>query len=185
MGVISLLLFAFTSGVATIFRAADAAVLPALVASDDLAHANGRLQAGQTITGSSIGPGMGGVIFTVAHAFPVAVQAVAFTVSAACLRRIPRRTTTRTHRGDTMRHEIGQGLHHLWTDRTLRALAAATTLQGAGTWMLMADLVLYALETLSAPAAGYCCSSPPTPSAAWPVTLSAPPCRHTSACACA
>lgn len=156
VGVISLLLFAFTSAVATVvFRAAGAAVLPSLVASDDLALANGRLQAGQTITGSFIGPGLGGVVFAVAHAFPVAVQAVAFAVSAACLRRIPRRTTTRTRSGHTLRQEIGQGLHHLWTDRTLRALAAGTTLQGAGTWMLMAVLVLYALETLAAPAAAY------------------------------
>ena len=156
VGIVSLLLFAFTSAVATVlFRAADTAVLPSLVASEHLGHANGRLQAGQTITGSFIGPGLGGVIFTVAHAFPVAVQAVAFTVSAACLRRIPRRALTRTPSGHTLRQEIGQGLRHLWTDRTLRALAAATTLQGAGTWMLMAVLVLYALETLGAPAAGY------------------------------
>lgn len=156
VGVVSLLLFAFTSAVATVlFRAADAAVLPTLVASDDLAHANSRLQAGQTITASFLGPGLGGLIFTLAHAFPVAVQAVAFTVSAACLWRIPRRTAPRTRSGKTLRHDIGQGLHHLWTDRTLRALAAATTLQGAGTWMLMAVLVLYTLETLQAPAAGY------------------------------
>ena len=96
-----------------------------------------------------------GLIFSVAPALPVVVQAVTFTVSSACLRQIPRRASTRTRSGKNLRHEISRGLHHLWTDRTLRALAAATTLQGAGTWMLMAVLVLYALETFRAPAAGY------------------------------
>lgn len=154
--VTSLLVFAFTTSVATVmFRAADAAVLPSLVARDDLAQANGRLQAGQTVTASFIGPGLGGLIFTLAHSFPVAVQTAAFVISAACLRRLPRRATTTTPSGLTLRKEIGQGLYHLWRDRTLRTLATATTLQGAGTWMLMAVFVLYALETLGAPAAGY------------------------------
>jgi MFS family permease len=50
---------------------------------------------------------------------------------------------------------VGQRLRHLWAYKTLRSLASATTLQGAGTWMMMAVLVLYSLETLQAPAAAY------------------------------
>lgn len=155
-GVTSLLLFAFATSVATVmFRAADAALLPSLVAGDDLIRANGRLQAGQTITANFLGPGLGGFIFALAHWFPATVQAGAFAISAVCLRRLPHPSQPRPHSGSTLRAEVARGLQHLWTDRTLRALAAATTLQGAGTWMLMAVLVLYTLETLGAPAAGY------------------------------
>ena len=137
------------------FRAADAALLPSLVRSTELARANGRLKAGETITGSFVGPGLGAAIFGFAPWAPAIIQAVAFALSALCLQRLPRRHEPRPGTGLTLRAEVSEGLRHLWADRTLRALAAATALQGAGTWMLMAVLVLYSLETLHAPPVAY------------------------------
>lgn len=152
----SLLVFAFATSMATVlFRAADAAVLPSLVTRDELVRANGRLQAGQTVTASFLGPGCGGLIFALAPWLPSFGQAVAFAGSAVCLRRLPRRDEPRVRSGVPLRREVAQGLAQVWSDRTLRALAAGTTLQGAGTWMLMAVLVLYTLEILGAPAGGY------------------------------
>lgn len=151
-----LLVMAFTTSVATVmFRAADAALLPSLVTRTELPRANGRLKAGETITGSFIGPGLGAGIFALSHWAPALLQAAAFTISALCLQRLPRRQEPRPSSGLALRAEVAEGLHHLWADRTLRALAGATTLQGAGTWMLMAVLVLYSLETLHAPPVAY------------------------------
>lgn len=151
-----LLALAFTTSMATVvFRAADAALLPSLVTRTELPRANGRLKTGETITGSFIGPGLGAAIFAVAPwAFAIA-QTVAFAISTLCLRQLPQRQAPRPRNGLTLRAEVVEGLQHLWTDRTLRALAGATTLQGAGTWMLMAVLVLYSLETLNAPPVAY------------------------------
>ena len=154
--VTALLIFAFASSMATImFRAADAALLPSLVPSDELARANGRLKAGETVTGSFVGPASGSVLFAIANWFPLLVQSAAFAASVGCLRRLPHRSEPRPPSGMTLRSEVTQGLRHVWRDRTLRTLAGATTLQGAGTWMLMAVLVLYCLQTLDAPAASY------------------------------
>lgn len=151
-----LLVMAFTTSVATVmFRAADAALLPSLVTRTELPRANGRLKAGETITGSFVGPGLGAAIFALSRWAPALLQAAAFTISALCLQRLPRRQEPRASSGLGLRAEVAEGLHHLWTDRTLRALAGATTLQGAGTWMLMAVLVLYSLETLHAPPVAY------------------------------
>ena len=154
--VITLLVFAFATSVATvIFRAADAAVLPSLVAGTELARANSRLQASQTISAGFVGPSLGGALFTLAHWFPATVQLITFALSAACLRRLPRRAGRRISRRTTLHSEIVEGLHHVRANRTLRALAAGTALQGAGTWMMMGVFVLYTLDTLGAPASGY------------------------------
>ncbi len=151
-----LLLVAFATSSATVmFRAADAALLPSMVTSAELPRANGRLKAAETITGNFIGPGLGAAVFAVSHWAPAILQSVAFALSALCLRRLPRRKEPRPRTGLTLRAEVVEGLRRLWADRTLRALAAATTLQGAGTWMMMAVLVLYSLETLHAAAAFY------------------------------
>ena len=151
-----LLIYAFASSMATImFRAASPALLPSLVTSEGLPQANGRLQGGTTVAGSFVGPGLGSVVFTVANWFPLLVQAISFGVSVCCLRLLPRRTSPRPTTGQTLRGEITQGLRHVWHDRTLRILAAATTLLGSATWMLMAVLVLYSLQTLDTPPAAY------------------------------
>lgn len=154
--VTSLLLLAFANSLATVmFRAADAALLPSLVASTELPRANGRLKTAETITGSFVGPSLGPALFALTHWSPAVIQTAAFAISALCLRRLPRRNQPRPRSGLTLRAEVSQGLRHLWTDRTLRTLAGATTLQGAGTWMLMAVLILYSLETLNAPPVAY------------------------------
>lgn len=152
----SLLAFAFVTSVATVmFRAADAAVLPTLVSSAELPRANARLKTGETVTGNFVGPSLGSVVFTFAPGLPPIIQAATFAISAVCLRRLPRRDEARPRSGLTLRAEVTQGLRHLWADKTLRTLAVATTLHGAGIWMLMAVLVLYSLQTLNAPAAAY------------------------------
>jgi MFS family permease len=54
-----------------------------------------------------------------------------------------------------MRSEIAEGMHWILRDRTLRALAIATTLLAASTGMLLAVLVLHVVDTLHAPESTY------------------------------
>ena len=69
----------------TMFDAATMAVLPQLVAEADLVHANSRLQVAQVSGEQFIGPALGGVLFAVAVALPVAADGVSFAASAALL----------------------------------------------------------------------------------------------------
>jgi MFS family permease len=154
--VMVLLGFAFCSSIATVmFCSADGALLPSLVSSDELAEANGRLKTGTTITGNFVGPGLGSALFALTHSSPVFTQAAAFATSMLCLRALPKRLEPRGPSGLSLRSEITQGLTHVRRDRDLFTLAGTTTLQGIATWMLMAILVLYSLETLHASPAAY------------------------------
>ena len=54
-----------------------------------------------------------------------------------------------------MRHEIVEGLRYIIQDSTLRALAIATSLLAASTGMLLAVLVLHAVDALGGPQSSY------------------------------
>lgn len=156
VSVTALVVFAVAVTIAGIlFRSAYVAVLPGLVPPDGLARANSRLKTGETITGTFIGPTLGSTTFALAPWLPILGQAIAFAASVVCLSRLPRRAEPRIRSGLRLRTEIKQGLHHVWTDTTLRPIAIATTLQGVATSMLLAVLVLYTLQSLHAPAASY------------------------------
>lgn len=154
--VVTLLIYAVATGIAAVlFRAAYVAILPTLVHEDALASANSRLKSGETITGTFVGPSLGSIVFAISAWLPVLGEVAAYSASAWCLARLPRRVRARPRTGLHLRTEIRQGLHHIWTDHTLRAIAAGTILQGAATSMLHAVFVLYSLQILHAPAAAY------------------------------
>jgi MFS family permease len=144
------------SGATVLFRSASPAMLPSVVRKDDLARANGRLQTGTTATGSLAGPSLGGLLFTLAAWVPFLTQACALGISVIALRRLPQ--PDRSHDHDArmpMRMEIAEGVRWILRDRTLRALAIATTLLAASTGMLLAVLVLHVVDTLHASESSY------------------------------
>ncbi|WFE50971.1 MFS transporter [Micromonospora sp. WMMD1155] len=144
----------------TLFDSASFALLPALVPPDALPRANGRLQAGSAVAGGFLGAPAAGVLFAAAPALPFALDAVTFAVAALLVLALtptpvavpPTRPGARR---ESVWGEIVEGLRWLHGHRTLwrvTVLAAASNLAISG---MMAVLVLYALDVLRVPPAGY------------------------------
>jgi MFS family permease len=144
-------------GASVLFGSAAPAILPSVVGERDLSRANGRLQTGTTTTGSLVGPSMGGLMFTLAAWVPLLAQAGALAASVVALRRLPQ-SVPGPHDSKPrppMRVEIAEGLRWIIRDRTLRALAIATTLLAASTGMLLAVLVLHVVDALHGAQSSY------------------------------
>lgn len=154
--VVTLLVVAFLEGVATVlFRAASPAMLPTLVAREELARANGQLQTG-AVAGGFLGPALGGILYPLAAIAPFATQTASMIGSALCLRRLPARPATQQRlESRTVAADIREGLRAVTGDRVIRSLAVTTCLLAASTGMLQAVLVLHVVDALGAPKAAY------------------------------
>ncbi|MFG3554059.1 MFS transporter [Micromonospora sp. NPDC047557] len=157
--VVTLLAAAFLlAALGTLFDSASFALLPGVVSPAALPRANGRLQAGSAVAGGFLGAPAAGVLFATAPALPFALDAVTFAVAALLVLALTPTPTVGT--GPAVRRlsvwsEIAEGMRWLRGDRTLwrvTLLAAASNLAISG---LMAVLVLYALDVLRVPPAGY------------------------------
>ncbi|MEU8180499.1 MFS transporter [Micromonospora sp. NPDC049044] len=152
-----LLLAAFLlAALGSLFDSASFALLPALVPADALPRANGRLQAGSAVAGGFLGAPAAGVLFAVAPALPFALDAVTFAAAALLVLALaPGPVPSPNARRGSVRGEIAEGVRWLRGHRTLwrvTVLAAACNLAISG---IMAVLVLYALDVLRVPPAGY------------------------------
>ncbi|MEV1107136.1 MULTISPECIES: MFS transporter [unclassified Micromonospora] len=158
-GIGLLLVAAFLlAALGTLFDAASFAMLPALVPPTALPRANGRLQAGSAVAGGFLGAPAAGVLFAAAPALPFALDAVTFAVAALLVialtapAAVP--ATPATGRASVW-GDVVEGVRWLRAHRTMwrvTLLAAASNLAISG---LMAVLVLYALDVLRIPPAGY------------------------------
>ncbi|MGW8527173.1 MULTISPECIES: MFS transporter [Nocardiopsidaceae] len=116
-----------------VYDTAGRAILPAL-ARTALDRANGRLVGGREVAQEFAGAPLGGFLFAIAAALPLATNAGAYALGALILlglpltaRRAPAPPTDQpaTPPADPVRavlHDIGQGLRHIHTDPPLRAL---------------------------------------------------------------
>ncbi|MDG4778360.1 MFS transporter [Micromonospora sp. WMMD961] len=144
----------------TLFDSASFALLPALVPPDALPRANGRLQAGTAVAGGFIGAPAAGVLFATAPALPFAVDAVTFAVAAVLVLALAPAPAARADSGAGARRgavwaEIVEGVRWLRGHKTLwrvTLLSAASNLAISG---IIAVQVLYALDVLRVPPAGY------------------------------
>ncbi|MET8040727.1 MFS transporter [Micromonospora sp. NPDC005215] len=157
VGVVVLLLAAFLlAALGTLFDSASFALLPALVPPDALPRANGRLQAGSAVAGGFLGAPAAGVLFAVAPALPFALDAVTFATAALLVLALaPVPVVSANARRGSVWSEIAEGVRWLRGHRALwrvTVLAAACNLAISG---IMAVLVLYALDVLRVPPAGY------------------------------
>ncbi|MGC4768849.1 MFS transporter [Micromonospora sp. DT44] len=158
-GIGLLLVAAFLlAALGTLFDAASFAMLPALVPPAALPRANGRLQAGSAVAGGFLGAPAAGVLFAAAPALPFALDAVTFAVAAVLVltltapAAVPAKPATRRA---SVWGDVVEGVRWLRAHRTMwrvTLLAAASNLAISG---LMAVLVLYALDVLRIPPAGY------------------------------
>ncbi|MEV1155377.1 MFS transporter [Micromonospora chokoriensis] len=159
--VLVLLVAAFLlAALGTLFDSASFALLPALVPPDALPRANGRLQAGSAVAGGFLGAPAAGVLFAVAPAVPFALDAVTFAVAALLVLALTpapvagTRPRSGVRRGSVWR-EIVEGLRWLYAHRTLWRVTVLTSASNLAISGIMAVLVLYALDVLRVPPAGY------------------------------
>ncbi|MEU5932881.1 MFS transporter [Micromonospora sp. NPDC047187] len=159
VSVLVLLVAAFLlATLGTLFDSASFALLPALVPADALPRANGRLQAGSAVAGGFLGAPAAGVLFAVAPALPFALDAVTFGAAALLVLALsppPAITPATARRRGSVWSEIVEGLRWLRAHRTLWRVTLLTAASNLAISGIMAVLVLYALDVLRVPPAGY------------------------------
>ncbi|MEU7994670.1 MFS transporter [Micromonospora sp. NPDC049060] len=141
----------------TLFDAASFAMLPSVVPPAALPRANGRLQAGSAVAGGFLGAPAAGVLFALAAPLPFAVDALTFLCAALltlALRPVPSRPGASPGRRSVWREGV-EGVRWVRGDAMLWRLTVATAGSNLAISGLMAVLVLYALDVLRVPPAGY------------------------------
>ncbi|MEU7931844.1 MFS transporter [Micromonospora echinofusca] len=164
-GVAALVTVAFLlAALGTLFDSVSFALLPSVVPPAALPRANGRLQAGSAVAGGFVGAPAAGVLFALAAPLPFAVDALTFLCAALLTLALrpprPRRPETRPRRPERGRaravwREAVEGVRWLRGDAMLWRLTVATAGSNLAISGLMAILVLYALDVLRVPPAGY------------------------------
>ncbi|MER7460490.1 MFS transporter [Micromonospora sp. NPDC126480] len=144
----------------TLFDAAAFALLPAVVPAAVLPRANGRLQAGTAVAGGFLGAPVAGVLFNAAAPLPFAVDAGTFVAAALLVLALrPDRAVPYPRPaagpGRSVWREAAEGVRWLRADVTMWRITALTAASNLAISALMAVLVLYALDVLRVPPAGY------------------------------
>jgi MFS family permease len=143
-----LYLVAFVMGIAEV--AADTAaqaLLPAVVAHQQLEGANARLVGAQTIANAFAGPALGGALAGVAVWLALGTSGGCYAVAALGLALL--RGSFRPEVGGQRRRlgaEIAEGLGFLWRHRLLRTLAVIVFVMNLGWASWLAVLVVYAVR---------------------------------------
>jgi hypothetical protein len=133
-----------------VFGTAAQAIVPDLVAKPLLPRANGRLQAITTFADQFAGPPAGSLLFGLAAALPLGLDAVSFGLAAVLVATVPRRA-----KDIPARTGLKEGIAWLWRHRLLRTLAI---LLGVNTFcgqLAYATLVLLVTQVLHLDARGY------------------------------
>ncbi len=141
----------------TLFYSAGQSSLPAVVAPADLPRANGRIHATTVLGTGFVGPPAGAVLFGLAASAPFAVDAVSFGLAALLAARLRTDLRPAPHEGPrrTLAADIGEGWRWLWAHTELRTLMLLLTVWNLVEAGMFAVLVLWSLETLGLPEAGY------------------------------
>jgi MFS family permease len=152
----------FVIGILTVlYQISDFALLPSVVHADQLVDANGKIAA--TLSANEIaGRGLGGLlVHAITAPVAIAVNAVAFGVSALSLRRIkvgdlqkhedsgPTGAPTRS-----ARHQVVEGVRHAVVNRYIRALLGEATTYNAFYEVFVIGLLLWMLRDLGLGAVG-------------------------------
>jgi MFS family permease len=153
-----LYLVAFGIGVAeTVYDSAARAVLPQVVARDQLDRGNGLMTAGEEASQSFVGAPVGSLLFALAVAAPFLTTAGAYVLAALLVLGI---AGTRVRRAagapaTSMRGEMADGVRWLWRHRLLRGLAGIAATTCLLNSLTTGVLVLLALDTLRIGEAGF------------------------------
>jgi len=160
IGVAALAILAFLLGSCeVVFDIASHAILPELVSRQRLPRANGSLIVAHVTAFDFVGPLLGGVLFTVAAALPLAMDAATFVVSAVLLYVIARSTAAAPQAVDVAREalwrQLAEGLRWFARAPLIRTLTLLTTSINLGLGGFYAVLVLFARDELGLGPTGY------------------------------
>ncbi|MCZ2817186.1 MFS transporter [Modestobacter sp. VKM Ac-2984] len=124
-------------------------LVPVLVAREDLAVANGRLQTGFITVNQLAGPPLGAALFTVGAAWALGAQAVLVALGAVLVTRVllPARERVAGRR-TAMRHDIAEGLRWARHHAAVRTLVLTITIFNVTFGAAWSVLVLYATERI-------------------------------------
>jgi hypothetical protein len=139
-------LAAFALGTAETFAdTAAQAILPSVVAAEQVEGANARLLGAQTVANGFVGPPLGGALAGVGIALALGASAGLYLVAAAAL--LVLRGAFRPARSGERRLqvEIGEGVRFLWGHALLRMLAVIVFVMNLGWAAWMSMMVLYAV----------------------------------------
>ncbi|MEI8240411.1 MAG: MFS transporter, partial [Actinomycetota bacterium] len=131
----------------TVHVNAGQAILPALVASDDLLQANARFGSAQIAAAQFVGPPLGVLAFSAAASLPFLADAVSFAGSAALIGSLPdvhavEPPTTR------IRDDVLEGLRFTWRTPALRRITNILALINFFYFAATSLLVLYNTQRL-------------------------------------
>ena len=131
-------------------------LMPALVSTEDLERANGRLWGAEMVSNSFVGTPLGGILAGIALSLPFFIDAGSFAIAAALVFAIGgsfRAAEAGARAG--MRAELAEGLRWLWRNVLLRNLAIFLGVANALSTMAFATYVLFAQESLGLDAGGF------------------------------
>lgn len=158
-GIVLLYVVAFLLGTGeTLVDNASQAFLPRLVSRQELRRANGRLQVAGRIGNEFAGPPLGGLLFGVAHAAPVVLDAATFGGASAAVLAVRGRFRVDPDPDlapTTLFAEVREGLAWLRGQRELTAIAASVAVFALVDSAWFSVFVLYALEVLRVGSLGY------------------------------
>ncbi|HEU4947401.1 MAG TPA: MFS transporter [Kribbella sp.] len=152
-----LLVFGFGLGLlAPFFDNASSAVVPDLVSADSLERANGYHQVSMLMLATLIGPPLGAALFVWNHGLPILVDAITFAVAAVLVWSMRYAAPRRERSPDRhLGRELAEGMTYLWRHKLLRSLCLLLLVVNAVGAGIVAILVLYVLEVLHLPEAGF------------------------------
>lgn len=132
-------------------------ILPALVKTQDLDKANGQIAATQLVADEFVGPPLGGLLFAVAMALPIAVTSGAYGAAALFFLGLAGNFRPRKPKDQntSLRQEVSQGASWLLQHRLLRSLAVIGGLASVAYMLPFSILVLFAEDTLGLNPGGY------------------------------
>ncbi|MQW76665.1 MFS transporter [Nocardioides sp. dk4132] len=135
-------------------------VLPALVEPDDLDRANGRITTAQLVADEFVGPPLGGFLFAIAVAAPLAATGALYAAAGLVFLAIPRqprpaRTDEVPGKRPTMWRDAAAGARWIRGQQLLLGLAITGGLASVAYMMTFSIIVLYATDTLDVGPTGY------------------------------
>jgi MFS family permease len=146
----------------TAFGAASSSMVPRLASKAQLGRANGWLTAGQLTGAETLGPGLGGLLASVALALPFAFDSATFAVSAVILvLALPRShsawqaANAQGADGRSVRDDALEGLRWFIHDPVVRLVALYLAALAFAQAAVFAVFVLWALRVLHLSRAGY------------------------------
>lgn len=154
MVVLYVVAFALGSG-EIFFDVGIQALVPQVVAQDQLEWANGRLYATELVANEFAGPPLGSVMFVATPALPFAFDALSFFGSGLAMARIEIDEPEPTPDDTTFLASVKETVRSVWGHGVLRWSIVYSTVRNLLFGAVAGIFVLYALETLSTSATGF------------------------------